>query len=74
MKIPRWEVWDKIRVKDGKYMGVGGIIIGTRLCAVGCECLGQFDCFNTFFYQLWIQISQEKFLTHGQFYEIQDGR
>ena len=59
MKIARWGVWEKIRVKDGIYMGVGGIILRTRLCADGSESFGQFICFDTFYYQSWIQINQE---------------
>ena len=55
-------------------MGVGGIILRTRLCDDGSDIFGKFDGFNTFYYQWWIQIIQEKFLTHGQFCEIQDGR
>ena len=55
-------------------MGVGGIILRTRLCVDGSESFGQFDGFNALYCQWQIQIIQEKFLTHGQFCEIQDGR
>ena len=35
MKIPLRGVWEKIRVKGGIYMGVGGLNLRTRLCFDG---------------------------------------
>ena len=55
-------------------MGIGGIILRTKLCVDGSESFGQFDGLNTFYYQWGIQIFQENLLTHGQICEIQDGR
>ena len=40
-----------IRVKGCIYMGVGGIILRTRLFVDGNDIFGKFDGFNTFYYQ-----------------------
>ena len=54
-------------------MGVGGIILRTRLCVDESESFWQFVCFNSFYCQRCIQIIQEYGLNHVHLCEIQDG-